>query len=580
MKTSYKFIIINILASAFIINLGAQNKAANDSTLNRQILLERDFNPTLQDASKINTLPAIHEPVIKQANIQFEDRQPLVNFGKFPIGDTGSGDIKTALDFNKKRGYFGFGIGNYSNMQGKAGYRIVDSKDDQFDIFARYNSSNGKIKYAEKGYDLKDVKAKYNDLAIFAKYQHTFSSSIWFLNGGYENIGFNYYGNPFGNPNTASTDLNSKQSVGIINAETGLRSKENDLFKYDIALKYNYFTTKYGPSSVNKDGVGGNIIDAKLNFGAPFEENKLIGVRLNILNQSFGDVDFTDDKDAFHSLTKIGATPHFDIDGGDYFLSLGLHASYATDWENKFLIAPDIRFSWQFSENTSFYSSVTGKINENTYLQMLQENRYIFPGAKVNYSRTPIDGKIGIKSGVISGFEFDIFGGYKQTNNEHLYIVDNTDSWGNVSMADYYDVGTGHFGGLLKTNLIPYTDLSAKLVGYFYNVDGDDNDGGTRIFKPWNLPSVTFDLNADFNISKDLTFSANYGLSAGRKAYYNNEVRNMKNINELNVRAEYQIIDWISLNARVNNLLNQKYDSWYGYTHQGINFMAGINLKF
>ncbi len=586
MKTTYKYIFAGLFAS-LVIHVNAQSNTENDSTLNRQIMLERDFNPTLQDAAKINTLPAIHEPVVKPANVEFETQQPGVSFASFPIGDTGPGNIRTDISYNKKRGYLSFSAGNYANLEGKAGYRIVDTENDILDFLARYSSTNGKIKYASPYNDRKDGKAKYNNILLAGRFSHVFDPFIWFINGSFENTGFNYYGDPV---DYINLDMDTKQSVNIIEAETGIRSKEKDEIHYEGIFRYNHFSTKYGPSSINKDGIDGNILSGTFNMDVPVESDKSVGIHAGILNQSFGNVDFVSDKNsAFHSLTKINAIPHFKIDDGEILLSLGLNLSYAIDNKNKLLLAPDIHFSYKFAGNTAFYASATGKINENTYLQIFRENRYVSPYRKVNYSRTLIDGKLGIKSGIVEGIEFDIFGGYKQTKDEHLYIPGNTDSWGNVSTPIYAKLGTGHFGGLIKTNLIPMTELSAVLTGYFYNINAEeitvyDIEGSVarlqNLNSPWNLPTFTIELKADIKPIENFIFSANYRLSSGRKAFLDGQEISMKNINELNLRAEYKFIDWVSVFVGVNNLLNQKYDTWFGYTHQGINALGGINLTF
>ena len=54
----------------------------------------------------------------------------------------------------------------------------------------------------------------------------------------------------------------------------------------------------------------------------------------------------------------------------------------------------------------------------------------------------------------------------------------------------------------------------------------------------------------------------------------------MKDINELNFRGEYQVTDWLSVNARLNNILYQRYELYYGYPLQGFNFLGGVSLKF
>lgn len=598
MKTIYKSIIFASVISSLTIGANAQNTSAKaDSTLNRQILLERDFDPTLQDASKINTLPAVHEPVIKQANIQYESRQPGLSFNNYPLGDTGSGDIKTNINYSKKRGYLDLGAGTYSNILGNLGYKIVDTKADQFDVFARYNSTNGNIKYADQNYDIDKQKAKYSDILIKARYQHSFEFLKWYLDAKYQNTGFNYYGNSFGNYPDGTFDYSKKQSLNNFGIETGVKSNNNNEFIYTGSLAFNHFSTKYGPSA-SLDGISGNLINANIDIAAPFNSDKLIGVRLGILNEGFSDVDYytkEENNKYLHSLIKLRFNPYIGFEGANYKISLGVNVNYAIDKKNKFLISPDINIDWRVAESTSLYITAVGGINDNNFLSVMRENRYVYLGNKVDYSQTLVDGSIGIKSGAIKGFEFDIFGGYKYTKNEHLYntLVNSfTLSWSNVFIPDYVDLGVGHFGGQIKTNLIPRTELSAKAVGYFYNVS-KKGDGYGKL-EALQLPSFTVGLNADIHILDNLLLSAKYTLATGRKASLINtydagggipglsytEVGKIKNINELSIGAEYKITDWITAFAQVNNVLNQKYDSWYGYTQQGLNVMGGLRFKF
>ena len=54
----------------------------------------------------------------------------------------------------------------------------------------------------------------------------------------------------------------------------------------------------------------------------------------------------------------------------------------------------------------------------------------------------------------------------------------------------------------------------------------------------------------------------------------------MNNINELNIKGSYNILDWLSFYVKANNVMSQKYERYYGYTNQGINALGGISLKF
>jgi len=642
MKTLYK--------SIFVIGLGiislatTAQTAKKDSTLTRQVLLERDYNPTLQEASKINTMPSIYTPTVKAKDLNYVSSAPQLKLGNSQLGSAESGDIQTSVDFNKKRGYFNIGAGSHKNIEGAAGYRILNSSTDRLDFSATHSSTNGEVDYIDGGkYIMDDVKAKFAATNVKLKYQHIFEPSILSLDGSFYNTSYNYYGNSF-MPKDAGVfpfDISSRQNVDVINIGAGIKASNNNegLLKYMGNLRYRNFKSKYGLYNPEKGAKGGQI-DLDVNFYTDFGSDKSIGIRGSVMNQSFSGKDKDKYiKDAYHSFTNITATPYIKFEGSNWNADLGVNVSGLFDVKTKMYITPNVKAAIHINEVNTFYGEVTGGVNNNTFLDILQENRYVDPIARIQYSKTLFDAKIGFKSGVVSGFEFDVFAGYKKTDQDHLYIAkcynplpnpsypeDNL-YWPNVSKALYADIGTGHIGGILKTNLIPYTDLSLKATAYFYNVkdaqfleailfkeykrfgEGDtDTEAGLVIGylsfndfdyskKAWGRPTFTFELKADIKPIDQLTFTLNYLYAGGRKAMGTERVEtigigggpttkldytsaNMKDINELNIRAEYQILDWVSVHASANNLLFQKYELQYGYPLQGFNFLGGLNFKF
>ncbi|HCO68796.1 MAG TPA: hypothetical protein DIT04_13705, partial [Dysgonomonas sp.] len=237
MNKIYKTIIASFLITALVtVNVSAQSTAKKDTVLNRQVYLEREYNPTIQDASKVNTLPSLHRPQQRQYDINFENALPSVNFSSYPIGNPGSGDIQTGIDYSKHRGYFRFGAGMYINLEGALGYRIVDGDNDRLDIFATHSFTDARIKYAEKtGYDFDKVKAKDMENMVKLRYNHKFESADWYLSGSFLNDQYNYYGNPnqviFIGGGTVTPDddaFQKKQSISNIEVETGVQSKESE----------------------------------------------------------------------------------------------------------------------------------------------------------------------------------------------------------------------------------------------------------------------------------------------------------------------------------------------------------------
>ena len=51
-------------------------------------------------------------------------------------------------------------------------------------------------------------------------------------------------------------------------------------------------------------------------------------------------------------------------------------------------------------------------------------------------------------------------------------------------------------------------------------------------------------------------------------------------VNNLYAGGSYEFFKGISVYARINNLLNQDYQYYWGYPTEGINFTGGVSFKF
>lgn len=609
MNIIYKSVLI------FAVGLISVNAMAqrDESDVTRQVMLERDYNPTLNEATKITTEPNIFTPKVQSAgSVKFLDEAPQLKVEAGRLGQVASGDIMTDVPFSQQRFYLNFGAGSHGILDGNIGVRAVDARNDKLDIFASYSSMSGNVKNIHSEELFKDSKAKFSDLKANVKYQHKFEPSIFNIGASYQNLGYNYYGSPFVDMNAISTvenpldlwDMQSKQKVDVISFNAGLKSSDTNegLLKYEGNVAYTNFSTKYGSSPAIDKGPRGGIIQLDGNFYTQLGIGN-VGIAASILNQSFtGKKSYELTEKSFDGFTNLTANPYYRIEELTWDLTIGANVSYVLDVENKFVIAPNVKAQFHINDVNTLYANVTGGVNNNTFIDILQENRYATPVSRIGYSKTPYDIQVGFKSGAVSNLEFELFGGYKQVKNDHQYVASTyahigattIPAWSNLGVPLYADVSTGHFGGLLKTKLIPMTTLTAKAVAYFYDVKGYDEVFGR--------PTFTTEINADIKPIDKLTLSLSYLLMTGRKgaSFFASSTEvagiggepsfeaglsertgiKMKAISELNIRAEYEIVKEFSVFARVNNLLDQKYEYQLGYSAAGLNVLGGISLKF
>ena len=108
---------------AFIAGMGLLSvsalQAQQDSTLNRTVVVENLYNPTVMDASKINVLPKVEEPTVPKTNIDYATSIRPVSVWNYqamqPI-------VREWQPDAAYRGYLRAGYGNNGNVDARLGY--------------------------------------------------------------------------------------------------------------------------------------------------------------------------------------------------------------------------------------------------------------------------------------------------------------------------------------------------------------------------------------------------------------------------------------------------------------------------
>jgi outer membrane cobalamin receptor len=564
---------IILAAWAFSAGLFAQTQ---DSLLRRQLELERDFNPTLRDADKINSLPALREPVVQKANTNFSSwaeptTPPLEIALPSPAG------IMTEIPFNLKKGYLSFHAGNYANLDGAFGYRLVDQPKHNLAFSFLHNSTNGEINYLQESDPAGNTAYFMDNLGKLA-YRYDADAMLLDMQVSYLHSLFNYYGNTFGQDRYFD---NENQRLGVFNARLGVQSKESDRLNYRGSLDFSNFSTKFG-YMVNGEPVKGNQINATAGFDKPFNDiNTKIGVDGSLFTTFYqGD---------FDNYFLINASPYIRFGGLNRSARLGADILFQDADKMRVRVAPNVELHFGLTDHTSLYATIHGGFQNNTFLEMISESRYNLPPAPVKpaFSIVDIDG--GIRIGELNGFRFDIFGGFSKTDDAHFLLhhgqeVIGGDTIGNfreVLKPVYGNLSHSYIGGLIQSNIWTPLDVSLRLKKNFYDVT-DMTINGEPVTDPkaYNKPGFEIDLRASLEMMQNLKFTLNYYFAGDRWSYYEDAEKEMDDINDLNLGALYEITDAFSLTLRANNILSQRYDIWYGHPAQGINISGGFTFQF
>lgn len=546
-----------------------------EKNLNREMTLEREYDPSVQDANKVNTLPAVKEPTVKKRAIDYAvfavPTEPEKQISVLP-----SGKIMADMDYNKRRGYLNLAAGMNLNINGDFGYHILSTEKDNLNVYLSHRSTNGNIDYIQ--IDDK-VKAKLNDNLGGLNYKHKFEKAVFNIGAKYGYSGFNYYGLPVtGNLEEAGTNLDladrtTNQVNQTIGANIGIESEDEEApFGYMVDFDYINFSHKYG-ADAKSDGPTENTFELKFNLFAPFGGNQRIGLAGLAEYFSYN----LPERCSFENHAEVILNPYYTIEGDIWNLKLGAKAMIVTGENSKFAASPDIAFDVEVADKTVFYLKADGKLYSNSMYETALVNRYVNPTEELMPSRNWLDANLGIKSGVVPGFWFDVFAGYKITSSDVLYLpsrVFEQDGFGNFAEA-MSDINTKRFfaGVNLKYNYQKLFEINLKGVYNNWKANyGDSWIGGeanAELDRVWGKPTAEINAGVTVRPIDKLAVDVNYYLATGRYTQLGgNEEVNLNNINELNIRGMYNINKTFSVNVQLNNVLFQKYDIYYGYPAQ------------
>jgi len=558
-------ILIAILLGCGIQMMQAQT-SAKDTALQRMMILEKEYNPTIEKASKINTLPEVKEPQATQAKIEYSNYSTPVSLKPEPSQVDAAQYFKD-LGSSNNRGYLRAGVSTFVDIDGDAGYQILNSKSDDLSVWLTHRSSSGKVKSLQTN---EKMEHKLNDNTGAFRYSHSFEESKLFADAKYTYSCFNYYNGGLSNAESFPTQTNN-----IFDANLGSLLK--DILVFDLFLGLNY--THFGQKESLLPGIKGpeeNRLKVDFDVFMGFDNDKLIGIA-GFLRSDFYSVPDTASY-FYKDCGDLALNPYFKMEGDNWKMRLGAFTHLLFNQTKKIFFTPDIELSFRPHESGLLYLTAKGEVADNSNSKIFYENRYILPLARVLDSYTQFDGTAGFKTSLSRVFDADFYAGYKIIKQEHFYRPDSvpglgSDIWGAFS-PDYYNTQVFKLGTNLRYQYGKMFDLSLRAVYYNWEVDAPGK-------KAWNKPDFTSDLTAGFQIQTiPLRFDLAYHLETGRKSFLKNNIVNMENINDVNFTGTYSFNNSFSVFAGVNNLLAQKYDIWYGCPAEGIRFMGGLSLKF
>lgn len=535
---------IAIIVFACILLLPAAY-AQQDSTLNRTVVVENEYNPTVMDASKINVLPKMEEQAVAKKGIEYATDLQLVsdwNYEEMPPF------VREWSAAHADRGYIRGGYGNYGNMDFKAGYVWDMTGKDRLQLGASINGWNGMFKDTDE----MDWKSRFYSSRFRLEYSHTFSKAILNLGGHFGSQTFNYL--------PLAEEASAKQTHTLGDFFIGLASVDEALpLQFRVQTGARYFGVKYPLKYVKPTNFGkeaeihtlGDVwgrLSGKRRLGIAFQMDNLMYSEDGLMN----------------NRTSLCLNPYYVLEDDNWRVRLGIHVDWLSGDDSGVDMAPDVKMEYVFSDSYVFYLHVLGgrELNDFHRLNSLSPYWYMYRSLPDTY--VTMDAKAGLKGSPMEGVWFNVFGGYKIIKNELFYDL----SLGRTFFCDD-DAKVPYAGAEVKYGYKDLFDFSVK--GMYCSWSPNGNWTGGDIGK--RKPELELDFRADVCVFSGLRIHAGY-------EYVKRKESQIAPVSNLYTGACYEFLSRLSVFAHVDNLLNKTYTYESGYPAEKLNVLAGLSLKF
>ena len=555
----------NIFIAIIIIIMSLEGNAQSH---NEEITVEGTYVPQIKKSERIIKTPELprKEFDIPEYNVNMDDF-----FYKYKI----ESETISPLQYNA--------VSDVSVVNNfiKAGMGTRLSPDFLFRHYSDLNRKNSLglgISHNSTWLEMKDypfLRYMNNDFSISMNNRFSGFQLHSYVDYGYDM----YYLNP--DPDIMTADgYYSKRNIHALNVK--LLANNNETSYKSL---YNEYLLDYSYS-----GIQGGMQENLAKFNAHLEHSN------SWFRNSDGvqtlSLDINADIDNINqTLFLIAANPYLAFDGEYYNLHLGFRVDAKTNSTNLGGIYPDIKGSlYLFNRNLEFYAGLDGKTKINTLKEILSENPFIVSDltnmGEFDYEKTKIDFQGGLKFKVMNKISGHLGLSYKMVDN-HIFYVKSEERLNTFDII-LNDCNIFNFNidlhYKLKDDLNLVANFSYHKYDMLYSQSNDSLiDALEEIVnqKAWYKPELEFTLKGIYKLDEQWNFSVATYFEGKRYDLSNyNIVKELKPIVDIQLGCDYNMNENLSFYCEIKNLINNKYQMYYGYQSYGLQAFLGFKYRF
>lgn len=539
-------------AALIALPLGVQaQQQVKDTTVNRTVVVEQEYNPDIMDALKVNVLPKVEPLTVSKKEVEYDATL-------MPARDIPAGTMQAYGGTEKQpkasQGHARLGYGNYGNLDARAGYLFILPNSDRINLSFAMDGMDGKLDLPEEG-------GKWNSHFYRTRagvdYTHSFKKLDLNLAGNFDLNNFNFLEAPAG----------IKQKFTSGDVHFGINSTDDNLplqFKAETNLLL--YTRQYDLGVTDsKEG----IVRTKVEVSGAISEEQRIGIGLAMDNAFY-------QNNAFRNYTSIDLNPHYRYENEAWKVRVGAHVDLALNFGKKFRVAPDVKVQYNFADSYLLYAQATGGKRQNDFRRLGDFCPYgqIAPQPDATYEQ--LNAALGFKASPVDGLWFNLYGGYQDLKNE-LYFAPadlaSAQGYRMLSIGQHH-ASNAHAG--IEVSYAYKDILSFTASGVYRHWDVSEENGSVRDKVLAYKPALEADFRIDVRPVSPLLIRLGYQHTEREKT----ESPKVEPIANLYLGGSYEVFKGISVYARIGNLLNKTYQCYRDYPTEGINFVGGASFRF
>ena len=541
---------IAMIAGLGMMALTAAYAQQNNTELERTVVVENQYNPTVMDASKINVLPKVEEPSVPKSNIDYvTSLRPVSAWNYQNMSLMQREQVADAI----YRGWFRAGYGTHGNVDIKAGYEGYVGSKDRLGVAASLDGWNGEL----AGLNEEDWTSRLYDTRLGLDYRHSFRKTDLALGGYYRSQVFNYL-----YPLLADAPA-GKQHQTMANAHVGLASTDQDMIvQFSGEIGMNYFKQKY-PAGVEA-GSETNFY-AKGDVLTPFLGQSFgLALDLNTYSYAMGEM---------KNNTSLEMNPYYKMEYGDWRFRVGAHLDWWSGAENQMNVSPDLNVELNFLDSYVLYAQAGGGRENKSLMELTDVTSYwVLAQPYLLPTYVTLDAQLGLKASPANGWWFNLTGGYQMREDDLFFGV--ADEKGMTAAFAQADSKVAYGAAELKYDYKDLFDCTLKATYYHWDLSKPKEQDG-------QVKQITLALKPELEVNAEVGMKPMSGLRVNVGYEYVKRCEGLYDpISNLYLGADYALLKNLSVYGQIRNLMNKEYVRADAYPAQKMNALVGLSLRF